>query len=1422
MQKHRISTNIGKDQIINVDLTQDFDLLEILSLKFTQKDIYSGGICSDYGVVVGRVFVNGGFGVPNAKISIFVPLSDTDENDPVISKLYPYKDTTDLNDDGVRYNLLPSRKQHTGHLPVGTFFDQEDIITREEVLEVFEKYYKYTVKTNEAGDFMIWGVPVGTQKLHVDIDLSDMGCQSLLPYDLVYEGVATNESFLNPYTFNSSKNIDTLPQVISFDKNIEVYPFFGNEDLCEIGISRTDFDLKERGIRLDPYAILMGGSFTDSKGRNNYVDDQCDVGSDMGQRCSLITKSGDIEAIRFTGDYEKNPDGTTNLNRPILETFEIDSSIDENGNFFFRVPMNLEYVTTSEYGDLIISNDPNIGIPTKGNYRFRFSLQQEDNKRKTVTGKILVPNIREYHINDTTYLGSYSTINPKSYSFSTKIDDYPTEAIPEICGTSEEAILEGRRKVPQDYFYQFRYNRVYTVSQFINKQQAKYTLGTNFSFNARKRKESFVGIKDISPSNENDCSETNNHFPINDAVMNKTRASFFILNLLSNIEYASAFIFLLINEVILLTLFLIAKILEETVILRRPAGKIFKAAKEFQFKNIRKYSLITYPDCYDCVEDNPLTTTEIIPPTVNISAITGTTPTLSNFYLQEKNGSTQINTGCDSYEFQNDTQLPVTINYYDCNGNYLSRVIPPIDGALVCGKAGQTGFPIEPVVKTDGCFQNSDDDLYFNASMNGYLGYEPTNIPTINTGTHYENELLYQTYLLEIDIFGDNKTVFVPVGYGQTYPIVYDMTSSKWKIQDIYSYIMSTIMTQIGAQYDEVLVGTCHPEQGIVKIKNIWYVENIDPTSNTVTNPDRNGCSKYDFIFSDEDKIGQMHLQGIKLPLSGSTQNFTSYVSAINYYNTHRPPNSFLNKNGVPIYDQLDENYDTVINGSNLSECDPVPQYNIAGVASVYRKKTIFGSADTTFNEDDVRCIYRGIYYGRSNDFAIDEDVTFNGTLTGWSEFRDGVYTIVPLAGKTFELLRSYQRRKLFGKIMCNDSISYVFTNSWLNGSLYFFPFKFFGGAFFCRDCTYFKAETGGYNLYYRSTPYNPNFTANNETQYNYTVSGTTAGINSGLTVNYNKKTKGFYGTRKDLTLVIDRPWYRMVFDRVNTTYYKRDINFPTTIIDLGPRISWIKEVCFDPELDVNSSVVRNIGSTSFRYIDDLMEYVIQSKELKERGKLDVLDLFDKRGYGLIDGDVAQLLNFNTQTGIYPFEFEQQNSPYTSYYSTYFDKVGAIGINLVYDIDNPNTPQIEPSGVTTRKSLNTPGRLGETSQKVPYFMWDTDGHGFGEVNNNGEMQSYYTGKVYNQRIQEIGANLNADPNQDIYDDYYFDPYSLPPIRDCIEVNGVKKKYNDNYKEYTVNGEQRHLMEIGTPFHFIFGLRKIKTAFDKFIDSFGPN
>ena len=563
IQKHRISTNIGRDQKIMVELKQDYDLLEILSLKFTQKEVYTSN-CADYGVVCGRISVNNGLGIPNARVSIFVPLLTEHENDPVISALYPYKTTDQKDDNNYRYNLLPSRKQHGGHEPTGTFPDQLDILSREEILEVFENYYRYTVKTNESGDFMIWGVPIGQQTIHVDVDLSDIGCFSLRPYDFIRQGVGV-DAFKNSYTYKASVDIDSLPQIVSFDKTIEVYPFWGNKDLCELGISRVDFDLANQGIKIEPKAFMIGGTYTDT-GKNS-VNKNCDIRSKLGRKCDLHTTTGIIEAIRFTPEKDEQ-------NRPILERYELHEDIPDDGSFVLPLPMNMDYLFTNEFGENEITNDPNKGIPTSACYRFRFSLNDNGNSRTRKTASYLVPNIREY-----------SDDSDKSYSFSTNLDDYPTASVDSLILNSTFG-----EYYPQDYFYRFNYNKVYTISSFQNL----YYKGDG-TFN----KDKFIGIKDISPSEEEDCSSNVVTPPVNFGVKNYS-FTLLIADVLLFLEQLFNMVILLFLNTLSRTFHNIGNSMPNVFGLRRIFHKIGYSIQNSGQKELR---LINYPECEECNSD---------------------------------------------------------------------------------------------------------------------------------------------------------------------------------------------------------------------------------------------------------------------------------------------------------------------------------------------------------------------------------------------------------------------------------------------------------------------------------------------------------------------------------------------------------------------------------------------------------------------------------------------------------------------------------------------------------------------------------------------------------------------------------------------------------------------------------------------------
>jgi hypothetical protein len=391
---YRIRTELGVNKTIQVKLEQNYDTLELLSLTISPNNLYTRA-CANYGVVCGRVFCNNGFGLPNARLSIFIPIDELDITNQDISVLYPYQSINDINEDGYRYNLLPYTQSHSGHVPVGTFPDRIDALINKTVIEVYDKYYRFTVSTNDSGDFMILGVPTGQQTLFMQVDLSDIGEFSMTPQDLIRMGLAT-ESQVDGTRFKFSENYNELPQIISISKTIQVSPFYGEPEICDYSIQQVDFDLtSEKNVTISPTAVFIGSMFSANEGTKvtNTNNNACNVKRNLGEMCDLIPGSGQILALRQTIRLD-------NLGFPIIEQFTLENDgkiIDQDGTWVTEVPMNLDYVYTDEEGNRRISDNPNIGIPTKSKYRFKVKWDQSPQlSESTKRGYFLVPNIKEY------------------------------------------------------------------------------------------------------------------------------------------------------------------------------------------------------------------------------------------------------------------------------------------------------------------------------------------------------------------------------------------------------------------------------------------------------------------------------------------------------------------------------------------------------------------------------------------------------------------------------------------------------------------------------------------------------------------------------------------------------------------------------------------------------------------------------------------------------------------------------------------------------------------------------------------------------------------------------------------------------------------------------------------------------------------
>ena len=451
----RIRTDIGEklssDYItLDANLVQDYDTFDILSVKINSVDTYKLHN-ANYGVVVGRVLANNGFGIPNAKLSIFIA-ADSDDGEK-LRELYPFSSTVARDRKGVRYNLLPNEKVTDCHQVVGTFPNKRYALDNDVVLEVFDKYYKYTTRTNNAGDYLIMGVPVGAHTLHMDLDLSDCGILSQKPRDFVYKGY-TIEQFENPNMFKDGTAYSNLSQVFTQDQVVNVQPFWGNSSLGDkIGITRADIDVS---FKFEPTCVFIGSVISDNSSQG--ISKKCIPTENMGNMEELTTGEGTIEMIR------KTPGGS-------VEEFQVKGTqlINGNGVWCYQIPMNLDYMMTDEYGNMVPTDDPEKGIPTRTKVRFRVSMQDnEENVDNYFRAKVLVPH------------------NPQN------LDK----------GQHEEYDYEFGSLTREDSFRDLFWNNVYSVKSYIPRFQKRKVGGW--------KEKKFTGIKNCNFYGSNNPMPYNN------------------------------------------------------------------------------------------------------------------------------------------------------------------------------------------------------------------------------------------------------------------------------------------------------------------------------------------------------------------------------------------------------------------------------------------------------------------------------------------------------------------------------------------------------------------------------------------------------------------------------------------------------------------------------------------------------------------------------------------------------------------------------------------------------------------------------------------------------------------------------------------------------------------------------------------------
>lgn len=463
MNSKRIKVDLDDNTNKNIKfkLEQNIETYDLLTLKLSQRDIYQS-FNSDFGVLMGRVNANGNVGIPNVKVSVFIPIEDADKLNDEIFQYYPYENPSDENLDGKRYNLLPrvGRKESASgktkpKQPFGSFPIKEEIVSNEVLMEVYDKYYKYSTVTNESGDYLIFGIPIGVQTVHLSADITDVGVYSMTPSTMVnLLGYSPNLFSEDGTEIKSSQDLNELPNIETQEVSVDIIPFWGDNENYEIGITRQDFKIKAKLIK---NFVIFGSTFTGAE-------------AGIWGRGSARDKKTDNQLFQI----DNNPDYYSNLvfdnhriGKPVVTLYSYNPELSDNeiaSGENIDVETDIFKVDKSSYTEYIKNGD--------------FALNCACNRRKV----IIDDQGREIVVGNNDPDGIFTEF--KGY-ITVEYDNSDNDV--SMTNPTEGRALRGRLKIPQDThtsydpessnniswiknFHTFEGGKFYTTSMFNHIQ----------------------------------------------------------------------------------------------------------------------------------------------------------------------------------------------------------------------------------------------------------------------------------------------------------------------------------------------------------------------------------------------------------------------------------------------------------------------------------------------------------------------------------------------------------------------------------------------------------------------------------------------------------------------------------------------------------------------------------------------------------------------------------------------------------------------------------------------------------------------------------------------------------------------------------------------------------------------------------------
>jgi hypothetical protein len=358
----------------------------------------------------------------------------------------------------------------------------------------------------------------------------------------------------------------------------------------------------------------------------------------------------------------------------------------------------------------------------------------------------------------------------------------------------------------------------------------------------------------------------------------------------------------------------------------------------------------------------------------------------------------------------------------------------------------------------------------------------------------------------------------------------------------------------------------------------------------------------------------------------------------------------------------------------------------------------------------------------------------------------------------------------------------------------------------------------------------------------------------------YNDLTNGFYyrsspwnGTDfigKDSPAT---PMFGNLFTFPGLGYNLKQIQFPTTVTDLGPRDSFINEICCSGEGGFGSYYANQLKSTSYQDNANIVQLGFLSRILNKGVRQRIIPITlggsSSEGQGIvqffnstrggyrIDGDWAQALSINSEWKVLPFITE--NVPSNDY--IFFGDNGVanpdenkpvMGLFFQTPEENLRYRKIESPGIETYSftPLIEQKFAYPKTQVVPNYKWSLKKNPsaipqnpapsiFGTEDNNWYTNTIGTG-FFSKKYQDLdfttlGEKYITQTTNLGYITHYTGgtntgPSPQPPM---VAIN-QGQPVGDPGSQLANTGEGQAIIA-GAPYHFYFGLNNGKTAVDRF-------